>query len=106
VFGSAETFKKEVRPSCPRVLRLSYCAGHFNPQLYNLLDHGFIDSQTRALFVDSSSYNPALNIFAVVRILFEFTPSGKALKRALAEVSSPPRCSDANAQAPCCRPTA
>jgi hypothetical protein len=59
-----------------------------NPQLYYLLDHGFIDSQTRALFVDSSSYNPALNIFAIVRILFEFTPSGKTHRVHL--LKSPP----------------
>ncbi len=52
---------------------------HSNPQLYFLLDNGFFDSQTRVLFVDSSSYNPAINIFAVVRILFEFTPAGKCL---------------------------
>jgi hypothetical protein len=45
-------------------------------QLYYLLENGFFDSQTRALFVDTTSYNPAINIFAVVRILFEFTPAG------------------------------
>jgi hypothetical protein len=46
-------------------------------QLYFLLENNFFDSQTRALFVDTSSYNPALNIFAVVRVLFEFTPAGQ-----------------------------
>jgi hypothetical protein len=50
-----------------------------NLQLKDLLENNFFDSQTRALFLDTSSYNPALNIFAVVRILFEFTPAGEAL---------------------------
>ena len=49
------------------------------PQLNDLLENNFFDSQTRALFLDTSSYNPALNIFAVVRILFEFTPAGNVL---------------------------
>lgn len=57
-------------------------------QLYFLLENGFLDSQTRALFVDTSSYNPALNIFAVVRILFEFTPAGDA--QHLQRTNAPP----------------
>jgi hypothetical protein len=71
--------------AAPELLRLS-----LSPQLYYLLDHGFIDSQTRALFVDSSSYNPALNIFAVVRILFEFTPTGKTHRAHLLKSPPPP----------------
>ena len=52
-------------------------------QLYFLIENGFFDGQTRALFVDTSSYNPALNIFAVVRVLFEFTPTGASLHRTM-----------------------
>ena len=78
MFGSAATFKIQVTVA---FLAGRYLCGHcislaFLPQLQYLIENEFIDSQTRALFLDTSSYNPALNIFAVVRILFEFTPAG------------------------------
>ena len=37
---------------------------------------GFIDTQTVAVFVDASVYNPVLDLVAVVRFYFEQTPSG------------------------------
>jgi hypothetical protein len=105
VFGSAETFKTQVRTRRRGTVRACICNLIATIQLYFLLENGFIDSQTRALFLDTSSYNPALNIFAVVRILFEFTPAGARAARTPA-CRGVPVCHTFAAQALFCRPTA
>ena len=55
--------------------QLSYIQGN----LSLLQEIGWIDRQTRAVFVEFSTYNPNINLVMVTTILVEFLPSGTIL---------------------------
>jgi hypothetical protein len=50
--------------------------------LQSLNANSFLDVASRALFVDLTVYNGNINLFMVVRLLFEFPPSGGVLASA------------------------
>ncbi len=58
--------------------KLSYIKGN----LSTLQQLGWIDRQTRAIFIEFSVYNPNINIIMVSTILFEFLPTGHILASA------------------------
>ena len=45
-------------------------------RLAYLKNNSWIDRQTRAVFIDFSTYNPNVNLFDVIQLQFEFLPSG------------------------------
>ena len=45
-----------------------------------LQKNNWVDRQTRAVFIEFSVFNPAINLFAYVNVLFEFLPSGVILQ--------------------------
>lgn len=47
--------------------------------MQDLIDGQFVDLQTRAVFIDFSSYNGNVNLFHVAQLVFEFLPSGGVL---------------------------
>lgn len=47
--------------------------------LTKLKEFGWIDRQTRAIFIEFSVYNPNINMLAVFELLIEFLPSGSLL---------------------------
>jgi polycystin 1L2 len=61
--------------------KLSYLIGN----LTILQNMGWIDRQTRALFIEFTLYNPPSNTFMICTILFEFLPSGNLVKSAYFE---------------------
>lgn len=46
-------------------------------EMWVLKTHKWIDTETRAIFVDFNVWNPNLSIYAVTRLLFELTPSAE-----------------------------
>ena len=58
-------------------------------ELALLQQAGFLTRRTRALFVDFSIYNPAINQVGVVRLLTEFPVTGTALPTAHVDVIAP-----------------
>ena len=44
-----------------------------------LYEYGFIDLQTRGLYLDFNLYHPTLDRLVLVRVFFEFRPSGGVL---------------------------
>ena len=68
--------------------------GYFQTNLNELHEHVWLDRATRALFIDMLTYNPSVNLFSSIRLIFEmpFTggifPSYKIESRQLLRVTS------------------
>jgi polycystin 1L2 len=54
--------------------------GDIISNLTELQSVGWIDRQTRSIFIEFSLFNPNINLFSVSTILFEILPSGTILK--------------------------
>ncbi|KAK9824402.1 hypothetical protein WJX72_010049 [[Myrmecia] bisecta] len=73
-FVSSSTTRRYPAPAFNVVLPMNEsAAARF---IFSLESNGYIDIQTRALFVDINVWHPQLRYMGIVRILFEMLPSG------------------------------
>ena len=59
---------------------LGYDPSILKSDIEKLKDNGWIDRQTRAVFVEFTIYNPNINLFSSCLILFEFISTGQIIK--------------------------
>jgi polycystin 1L2 len=64
------------------VYELRGSIGYLKANLSMLQSMGWIDRQTRAIFIEFALYNPNLNLFSVCTLLTEFLPTGNLLTEA------------------------
>jgi len=48
--------------------------------LSNISQSDWLDSKTRAIFIEANLYNPYVNLFCIVTIMFEWLPTGSAIQ--------------------------